>query len=151
NVWITVAIIYMVAIIASVISLSVLLLYQLNKASARSKSLQEGMNEPAASTEAIDFNKTLVISMMLEVITVGLSYPPVSGSILMFLLNDENSSNPGSGKDISLYIYFIHWFVMSSTFFNFLLYNLRIPAFRSKSLNIIKTGVKSCFKMLSSK
>ncbi|CAL4104662.1 unnamed protein product, partial [Meganyctiphanes norvegica] len=136
-------VILIIAIITCMVSLSVLILYQLKKASTRIKSLKEGMDETPGSTEDIDFNKTLVISMMVEVLSV-LVLILASESIVMFSKNNKTSGKMGASKEFSLYIYFTQWFVLSSTFFNFLLYNLRIPAFRSKSLNIIKNGVKSC-------
>ncbi|CAL4125762.1 unnamed protein product, partial [Meganyctiphanes norvegica] len=145
--FITSTILAMIVMIC-MIALVVLLLYQLNKASTRSKSLTEGMDESTLSTEAIDFNKTLVISMMVEVL--ALLVPQMVFESLVFTTNNKTSGKLGTGKEFSLYIYFTQWFVLSSTFFNFLLYILRIPAFRSKSLNIIKNGIKSCSKMFTS-
>ncbi|CAL4081967.1 unnamed protein product [Meganyctiphanes norvegica] len=137
---------YAVTIIFCMIFLSVLILYQLKKSGNISKSLREGMDESAvlAATEAIDFNKTLAISMMFEVIAVLI--PPL---ILYYTsINNKVSGNSSSVREYSFY--FTQWFVLSSTFFNFILYNLRIPAFRKQSLAIIKTGLKTCSNIFSS-
>ncbi|CAL4104660.1 unnamed protein product [Meganyctiphanes norvegica] len=128
--------IYVITIIVCMVALSILLLYQLNKASKISKSLREGMEESAVSTEAIDFNKILVISMMVEVLVLA------GTKIVLYTTSINYKTLEISSSAEDNIIYLTNWFVLSSTFFNFIIYNLRIPAFRSQSLTIIKNWFK---------